>query len=705
MQKYYGNYLGLCISNADPEYRGRVQIFIPHIMPALYEGWNQDGKDISIQGVGDNVVNGLNSDVIARLSKILPWAEAASPIMGGSSSGTLSQLGQAFVQTAAAGFTGGVSTAVQAVKNYFNQSPVQSPTTGGTGGNWGGSLPKLESILPQNQTFKPSNDKREERLTKDGNVSDHYLGNPNAYAVDLGVNSTFNGNTQLATQTAIETVNNIKKSIGEPPITSWSQVTNGYYSTPKGKPTPDGFRIQVIWQSQVGGNHNDHVHVGVMVDNTGKSKTATAPTARAETMGHQDPQVPNPLDGQTKTAAGQPNPTVGYEVINDGKFNTQLKQFQNFYNQNYSVFDTISQQAKTKTGYDIPPSLLASIYARESSAYEYPEVGVSTDKWYRNFAEGNEYSEGPVNTNQFISDAVDSIVKEKGHFKGVDPNDFQSQLNAAEAWNGPGYRNKPGGNPYLYNGTTGYTIGQYPQDPKTGKDLPYDPTRPDKNPGVALMLNSLNGMPIPSASNSHQLISDSHGATSTYNHNNTTKGMFSYPSPGAMLWVFFQEGNPLFPVYFAANYGKSEWQSVYKNSSPGSGYAHTPTKNNPVQSEGVVYNTGVGGFRSENTTHLTDPTQDQKSFMVYGNDGSNMFFNDGYHQIFSKYDRRDQVEGDRFHSTLGYKEELVQGSNSHTTMGDIVIRCGNTTQAAVDAFNKIQEIQHKVHAPLTQTKK
>ena len=56
---------------------------------------------------------------------------------------------------------------------------------------------------------------------------------------------------------------------------------------------------------------------------------------------------------------------------------------------------------------------------------------------------------------------------------------------------------------------------------------------------------------------------DRHGPVVTQNLNNVAKGLFTYPSAGAMLWVFFREGNPLFPVYFAASYSSSEWKSAY----------------------------------------------------------------------------------------------------------------------------------------------
>lgn len=86
-KKYYSNYLGIVIDNADPKQRGRCKIFVPHLSTNLLEGWIKDKKDKNFKFIGDNIETSLNADIIDRLKKHLPWAEAAMPIFGGSSSG------------------------------------------------------------------------------------------------------------------------------------------------------------------------------------------------------------------------------------------------------------------------------------------------------------------------------------------------------------------------------------------------------------------------------------------------------------------------------------------------------------------------------------------------------------------------------------------------------------------------------------------
>lgn len=124
---------------------------------------------------------------------------------------------------------------------------------GGTGGNWNGSLPKLISLLPIGN-WKPTSLKRDRVETRSGNMSDHYKGNLNAYAADFGLNTTFNSNIESATDFAIKIANNAGAKIN-----SWKP----YEGKELTHFTNDGFRVQIIWLSNVGGNHYDHVHVGV----------------------------------------------------------------------------------------------------------------------------------------------------------------------------------------------------------------------------------------------------------------------------------------------------------------------------------------------------------------------------------------------------------------------------------------------------------
>ena len=90
MKEYHGIYLGIVVQNNDPERRGRVKVFVPHISPTVYDNWVQSEEDKKFRFIGTNLNSSLNN-VLPDLKKILPWAEIASPLTGEATSGRYNQ--------------------------------------------------------------------------------------------------------------------------------------------------------------------------------------------------------------------------------------------------------------------------------------------------------------------------------------------------------------------------------------------------------------------------------------------------------------------------------------------------------------------------------------------------------------------------------------------------------------------------------------
>ena len=82
----FGNYLGIVVNKEDPEYRGRVQIWIPHLTNTLHSEWNDELKNKSFKHIHDS--GSLTPKLVEELRKVLPWAECAAPIIGGGTSAT-----------------------------------------------------------------------------------------------------------------------------------------------------------------------------------------------------------------------------------------------------------------------------------------------------------------------------------------------------------------------------------------------------------------------------------------------------------------------------------------------------------------------------------------------------------------------------------------------------------------------------------------
>jgi hypothetical protein len=135
MEKYYGNYLGIVVSEdgGDPERRGRVQVWIPGITNTFYGGWNDDVKNKDVYYIGDD--SELSHYYVQKLRAVLPWAECASPLIGGGTplhyNETSSGSYQESVPVSDADISGG------------DESPV-------SGGNW-------ESILLEEPEKNTSN--------------------------------------------------------------------------------------------------------------------------------------------------------------------------------------------------------------------------------------------------------------------------------------------------------------------------------------------------------------------------------------------------------------------------------------------------------------------------------------------------------------------------------------------------------------------
>lgn len=85
-EQYNGMYLGIVVQNNDPEYRGRVKVYVPHIQANVYQDWYEQVTDKTFRFAGLNVKSDLEK-ILPELKQILPWAENAMPSVGASGSG------------------------------------------------------------------------------------------------------------------------------------------------------------------------------------------------------------------------------------------------------------------------------------------------------------------------------------------------------------------------------------------------------------------------------------------------------------------------------------------------------------------------------------------------------------------------------------------------------------------------------------------
>jgi hypothetical protein len=87
MKTYPSIYLGIVVQNNDPEYRGRVKVWVPHVNAGVYNKWAELKQDRSFKFPGKNINSDLEL-IINELKDELPWAELCSPVVGESATGT-----------------------------------------------------------------------------------------------------------------------------------------------------------------------------------------------------------------------------------------------------------------------------------------------------------------------------------------------------------------------------------------------------------------------------------------------------------------------------------------------------------------------------------------------------------------------------------------------------------------------------------------
>lgn len=111
------------------------------------------------------------------------------------------------------------------------------------GGGWAGSK-GVASSLVKGLGLSVTSEKRDTKNTSSGGVSDHWTGSKTAYAYDLGgsVRSMDKAAMQLARRLGIS------YRRGQPLVETIYRK---------------GYRIQILYRTNIGGNHFNHIHVGV----------------------------------------------------------------------------------------------------------------------------------------------------------------------------------------------------------------------------------------------------------------------------------------------------------------------------------------------------------------------------------------------------------------------------------------------------------
>lgn len=704
---YYGNHLGLVVNSSDPEYRGRVQVFVPHIMPALYEGWNEQGVDIDITCVGSNIPQGMTSDLHSRLVKILPWAESASPIIGGSSPGNL-------FTDVYTGVKNAVGSAASAVSNFFNQGPTAQPVPV-EGGDASALIDKAKGI--SGLSFDGSKWGKCARGTT---------------ALDKAAGLIDNNGASAGFYAASDLAAGGTNKTGYNPYTTG---TGAKYFQPAFTVDPSTYKPQIgdsVYAGGGGGDGHGHAQKVIGFDKQGEAiwasdnvqskfftsnKTASynnftvyrlndeglkrysaavggkvsdqepPSTTTPEQAADSSPAAANNLAKKDGLAEVSPDPqTIATEGGSTGTASGGTSSGSGLYSDNFANF------VKSKEGF----------YGSSYWDYKQHTVGYGTKAKFAGETITKEEAESRLRLElDQAATQTNSLLQRKGI------NLTQSQKESLMSFT---YNGGVGMTQSLLDGGGGrndwasISEGMKLYNKAGGKELAGLTNR--RNDEIEFAnTNGAGGFTsseLTAATPATSIINntDDNGRTPVLNTNDMPNGMFAYPNPGAMVWVFFREGNPLYPVYFAASYSATEWKNAYRGGSEGDLMSHGENDPTTKITSSVMKLHPAATILAKEKVSLSNPQDNEAVFSLCHQHGSNITFKNGCDFHFSRNNKRDEVDNDRFVLTKGYKEQWTQGDESSNTRGNQIIKIGNISQEAIDAMNELANMSYEMNQVL-----
>lgn len=758
MKEYNSNYLGMVIDNNDPEYRGRVQVFIPHIMPALYDGWNKEGKDIQISCVGSNMESSLGDDIVQRLRQILPWAEAASPIVGpsapggvvtgagGSSQfvqsptsnptqifppGDIEITNQAAAASDAASRPWSAAFISYAAKSADSNFPGATMHTSYANAVKSGQAPGWSALNPANTQIQPGDIVIKNRAGSSNSFNGSWNGSSHGdivTSVEGGTIRAIGGNVSDSVTSVRVNPNESFAILRPPPAVAQQMVATAQQE-------------QQRW-SQSGWKEGNSSSWGALnaywnaagsslqgVKSIQSTSSSAAPPAPNPTVAPDaTPQTGAPSNGMSYspgagtvagTTSGGGTATTGNAKLasdRNARFGSELAANQEQVLARLQVLASrevgnspAAIQAFTETvinrAYFSNRSLDKVLY---ESGYGFTDNTIATPSPAVREAFNKVMSGG--NMTNLATDAGFNLPNsgrgKNGLFiTGMQSKDYVIQgvidLKTGNQVTDQALLNRL----YTEGDTTGnyeFFVRQSRGTSATGIEA-YAQQNGIASDGFTTDLNAN----LSAAGGAPSVIGNTYpyGRPHQMNTNDMANGLFAFPSVGAMVWVFFREGNPLYPVYFAASYSSSEWQRAYNGASLNSTGTNTGNPEPHKLSSRTAMNLGGG---NSITNISQQDTQNQlnsySALCVQHNSGSGLTFRDGVTEQYDKNDYFKQTDGNLWNVTHGAKETWISGPSNSNQIGNSTEFYGKWDQEAMEASKKLADMCFKYNQQLKSNK-
>lgn len=704
MKQHYGNYLGICINNQDPEHRGRCQIFIPHIMPALYEGWNDQDEDITIECVGNNLENGIPSDIVDKLIQILPWAEAALPVVGTSVAGSYNFNTGNFNQT----------SVPEEVALSLNQTSFDTGLGVGVDnsgyvnkGQFAGYLQQAISKSGLNN-WKPSD---AAKYGIDGSAASwtnffyHLANRESSLKVNtVGDVGKFVGNSNGLFQLSPLDYNNYSKQLKAAGIQPGTTID--------GKPA---FSQQQLTDPVT--NTNAAVVIAQTLIKRDGAIGSSRSTGAAKYWGPLSKGWTPPANGKINITVPSSSPDPSALPPTTGPFHAPEPPVQTSTSDQPPDSASVSVVGSTTSTFG--PGQATNIWSKATGGLSTDLCGVRARLFDKALYGDSYFAQGlSIAGSASANDSVPYWTR-SGYYKVTDTIPSQLPLGTKLIWNvGLGSQGKKHGHVTTVSdgrlqGSGGNESFAAYSKINGGKVTVLLPTEKANNAfkakyGTDLPLYNTND--VTSGANAVAVPSNGVDQQSGMVKNTTPsqpfpldttgmpQGLFAHPAPGAMLWVFFREGNPMFPVYFAASYGTAEWENIQKaNSTP---LNDAQNGGSEITSNSIIRPNNAGAIQFTGT--VDNSGKDKRTVRVAHANGGYMEFHASGSMQFSPNEHMRHTAGTDYSYCLN-REEWTQGTNNQVTLGDLYVIVGNPSQANINAIEALTEKVKQVNEKMAET--
>ena len=623
MRRHYGNYLGYVIANNSPLKDGRVKVFVPAVNGYIFDAWNSDQDDKFFNTEGTNLSSLLTPEISTFLEESLPWSRISQPIIGGGASGYINQ-----------------GTASVSDGNFEKQKREAQPEQ-------------------ETSNVDTSEQKQDSTLAPTAGTSNNVTGTPTSGSAEI--------------QATNEPINTEGGSF-QPRYPKSAYRESGVYRTKS-----DPYAVGAV-------SHGRGDHGGVSY---GTYQFASRNSSELnDFMQWESNPYRSEFQGLTPGSTAFSNKWKEVSVRDNGGFGRAQESFHN-----ETVWKPQVEKFESRAG--ITPSqrsdTLTDITVGTINQYGGLTGGMADHIKATNQSRVNS-GQPPLTSNQIGIVLQDyKAANYRTHFKSSSESVKQGVLNRIR-----------GERKLFQNGSDEPVLASVPQETSTGEgrggasgdeDVVTPPTPTNEDLGNTAQndhLGEKQGVAheysrdafIETGDKTNNLNPNPSGNTYSHtNYSNMAKGSLSIPQKGAHVWVFFEGGDPNFPVVFGNHYSEQDYKDLWAANSEAPDYppatadefqtgTESGDESNIYRGKYVINERG-GSMDIVSTTgrERVKLTHFRGSHYEMNPIGLNEFVN-GQNQKLTKGNSFETIRGNHNHHTDGDTDTIVLG-NSYRKVGDI----------------------------------